>query len=676
MKYKAKCGELTPEQLAEFGELGYSEKFMQLLVVRGITTAKAAKKFFDYSPERLHNPFLLKGMEDAVSRIKSAIAQKEKILIVGDYDADGICATAILYKYFLSKKVKTSYFLPEREADGYGLNAELIRTLNERYSPNLLITVDCGISCPDEIEYAKSLGIDCIVTDHHAIPARFPDCICIDPKFENQEYPFNDLCGAGVALKAVQALEGLDEAKKYFDICAVATVADIVSLTDENRVIVYNGLKMLNAGTVPGITALARACNIRDEIKSGDISYRIGPKINAGGRMGYAKRGLDIILEQDTKNIERIVKSLLFLNAKRQELCSTIYDESIKVIEKNNLAQNNIIVVAKPTWESGVLGIVSARITEKYGKPSIVLGGTGDIYKGSGRSVFGINLVQTVSEFSNLLISFGGHSMAVGLSLLTDKYEEFAAGISTKIKGGKTSAGNTDKYYDFSIAAESLTPKFVKEVAELEPTGCGNPVPVFMTVIRKTTPNSLINHIEHTRFEEGRVKFIFFGGSNFNEILETNCEKSIVFELQQSDGDFVRAVVKCVIPFAVNDDDTALVLERYLHGELITEPDESLQGIINGLSVDRNIFINYYKMIAECVNAGNSFISLLWFYNKLKPKDKNIFQFVFCFSVFRQLGIIQISNRKIAINNKTATELNKSSIYGLILSDKAAIANK
>jgi single-stranded-DNA-specific exonuclease len=668
MKYVAKCEDLTPLQLAEFDKAGFSEKFIRLLISRGIDTAAKAEKFFNYDPAGLHNPFLLKGMNEAIERIKTAIAKKEKVLIIGDYDADGICATAILYKFFLSKRVKTSYFLPEREADGYGLNTDLIKTLNEKYQPDLLITVDCGISCYKEIEYAKSLGWDCIVTDHHAIPEVIPDCVCVDPKFPGQDYPFDDLCGAGVALKVVQAYDGLEDSKKYFDICAIATVADIVSLTDENRIIVKNGLDMLNSGSILGITALAKVCNIRDIIRSGDIGYRLAPKINASGRMGNAKRGLDILLEKDPDRIDGIIKNLISLNKRRQELCTAIYDECTEVIEREHLAEKSIIIVAKPKWESGVLGIVASRITEKYGKPSIVLGGRGEYYKGSGRSLAGVNLVETVSAFSELLVSFGGHSMAVGLTLSVSNYPVFVEKITEKIQTAITDAPHdSDRYYDLSLPIEALTPEFAAETGKLEPTGCGNPTPVFMTTIRKTRANVLPNYNEHSRFEEGNVKFLFFGGSSFNDILGTECEKSIVFEIQQvSDPhDTVKAIVKCVIPFAVDNDELALVLDRYLHGELAVSPDEQLNEIINGLTVDREEFIRYYRVIADSVKNGSVWFGLTQLYYKIELTGKNIFQFVFCFSVFRQLNIIKVSGRKITINSGK-TELEKSSIYNLI----------
>lgn len=668
MEYKVRCGELTPEQLAAFNQSGYSEKFIRLLIERGIDSQEKADKFFNFDPSQLHDPFLLKGMQAAVTRLRDAISRKQRILIIGDYDADGICATAILYKYLLTQRVKTSYFLPERDADGYGLNIDLIARLNEKFHPNLLITVDCGISCAEEIKFAQSLGIDCIVTDHHAIPEVTPNCICVDPKFKDQAYPFDDLCGAGVSLKLVQAMEGLEVAKNYFDICAIATVADIVSLTDENRVIVHNGLQMLNQGTVPGITALAKACNIRNAIKSGDISFRLGPKINASGRMGNAKRGLDVILEQDPERLDRIIKNLLYMNAKRQDLCTVIFNECVQLIEAENLQNDSAIVVAKPEWESGVLGIVAVRLTEKYGKPCIVLGGKGEVYKGSGRSVAGINLVQCITQAAECLSTFGGHAMAAGMSLPVENFAKFRTLFQQIVtEAQKTQPAENCKYYDFEISAEELNAQFFKEVAMLEPTGCGNPAPVLMTVLRETRASSLPTHPTHTKFDNGQLKFIFFGGAVFNEILAAPCSKSVIFELQQNDGVHPQAVVKCVIPFAINDDEKALVLQRYLHDELSVAPDQSLQTIINGLSVDRTVFIDYYKATLNLVSSNNFCSSPLKLFAKIVLPEKNLFQFVFCFAVFEQLGIYEVVRNRLHIHNERTTELSKSAIYNKIV---------
>ena len=668
MEYKVRCGELTPEQLAAFNQSGYSEKFIRLLVERGIDSQEKADKFFNFDPSQLHDPFLLKGMQAAVTRLRDAISRKQRVLIIGDYDADGICATAILYKYLLTQRVKTSYFLPERDADGYGLNVDLIARLNEKFHPDLLITVDCGISCAEEIKFAQSLGIDCIVTDHHAIPEVTPDCTCVDPKFKDQAYPFDDLCGAGVALKLVQAMESLAVAKNYFDICAIATVADIVSLTDENRIIVHHGLQMLNQGTVPGITALAKACNIRNAIKSGDISFRLGPKINASGRMGNAKRGLDVILEQDPERLERVIKNLLYMNTKRQELCTKIYAECVQVIEREGLQNDSAIVVAKPEWESGVLGIVAVRLTEKYGRPCIVLGGKGEVYKGSGRSIPGVNLVECITKTSAVLSTFGGHAMAAGMSLPVENFDQFRTLFQTVVtEAQKTQPVENCKYYDFEIGTEELNQKFFDEVAMLEPTGCGNPAPVLMTVLRETKASALPAHPTHTKFDNGQLKFIFFGGAVFNEILAAPCSKSVIFELQQNDGTHPQAVVKCVIPFAINDDEKALVLQRYLHDELTVTPDQDLQTIISGLSVDRLVFIDYYKATLNLVSSNNFCPSQLKLFAKLVLPEKNLFQFVFCFAVFEQLGIYEVVRNRLHIHNERTTELNKSAIYNKIV---------
>ena len=657
MEYKVRCGELTPEQLAAFDQSGYSEKFIRLLVNRGIDTKEKAQQFFNFDPAGLHDPFLLKGMAAAVERLSTAIRQKKHVLIIGDYDADGICATAILYKFLLSKRVRTSYFLPERDADGYGLNVELVQRLHAKYHPDLLITVDCGISCPEEIKCAESLGMQCIVTDHHMIPAVYPDCICVDPKFPDQDYPFNDLCGAGVALKLIQAMDGLATAQKYFDICAIATVTDIVSLTDENRIIVHQGLKMLNQGTVPGITALAKACNIRDEIKSADISFRIGPKINACGRMGNAKRGLDVILEPDPLKMERVVRNMLYLNTQRQSLCTRIFDEALAEIETHQLQNDPIIIVAKPEWESGVLGIVAVRITEKYGRPSIVLGG-------KGRSIRGINLVECITQVQDCLVSFGGHAMAAGMSLKVTSLDAFRQQMFAAVQtAADTHTVDNNKYYDFEVTPDELNPQFCQELRLLEPVGCGNPAPVLMTVMRKTLTSTLSTNPVHTKFDNGNLKYLFFGGAGFNEILAADCEKSVIFELQQTANQPAKAIVKCVIPFALNDDERALVLDRYLHDDLGVDPDSHLQAIIRGLSVDRNVFIEYYKAIIAAAQRNNFAHSALKCFGRLEMPAKNLFQFVFCFAVFQQLGIMEITNQRLKINYGKSTELSNSSIY-------------
>ena len=646
MNVRAKRAEpLSAEQLAEYEEFGFGEKFARLLYIRGIDTRQKVKDFFDFSPQRLHNPFLLRGMPEAVTRINAAIQNRQRILIIGDYDCDGICATAILYKYFISNRVNTRYFLPNRDVDGYGLNCDLIQKLHTRFQPNLIITVDCGISCHVEIEYAKSLGIDCIVTDHHSIPETCPKCICVDPKFPGQEYPFAELCGAGVALKLVQALAtsragdpntGIETALKYVDIACLATVADIVSLHDENRVIVKLGLERLNKGSLPAISVLAKSCNIMGEIRASDISYKLGPKINAAGRMGNAKRGLDLLLEKNEAEIEKIIASLGELNSARKDLCQKIYRECDLMIEENNLADKDIIILKNDNWESGVLGIVAARITEKFLKPSIVFTKSGGVYKGSARSVGEINIVKTLEALSHHLATFGGHHMAAGLSVPVENFDIFTQDLINHVNTTYHRTDfESDRLYDFELDLGDVTPQFINECEKLEPTGCDNPPPSFLTTVHAVRTQTLSNYPQHLRIHIGPLKpgpkgpvsitFMFFNGANTAWILEHDVEKQLLFEFQKPEGGKAGTQLKAIC-------------KEFLPS----------QTFIAGLSVDRETFVEYYKLIKA--QQGKQLII-------------NSDQMKFCVTVFQQLGILSLKNNYVKINDKIKVDLEKSTAY-------------
>ena len=685
MKYVAKRGEpLTPEQMAVYKEFGFSEKLSRLLFIRGVVTKQQITDFSCNSPNRLHDPFLLKGMKEAVDRIDTAISKKERILIIGDYDCDGICSTAIMYKYLISRRANIRYFLPNRDSDGYGLTIELIKTLYDKFNPALIITVDCGISCHAEIEYAKSLGIECIVTDHHAIPELVPDCICVNPKFLDQEYPFKELCGAGVALKLVQALsssqstpeDGIKEALRYVDICALATVSDIVSLHDENRVIVSLGLENLNAGSNPAITALAKSCNVYGALKSTDISYKLGPKINASGRMGNAKRGLDLLLEKDPKKIEEIIESLTSLNSARQKLCFNITQEAEQIIEEQNLSQNNIIVVYKDNWEGGVLGTVSARIVDRYGKPAIVMSKSDSVYKGSARSVGSLNMVATLEKFSDYLATFGGHYMAAGLSVSVDQFDDFVSALVAHANSLDI-GDNVETNYDFDLDIGEITIDMIKEFEKLEPLGCDNPIPTFMGKIGSVRTSILSSTPRHLRFStESGASFIFFDGTIHNELLQHSCEKKILFEFQKLDTSIseeyqkqpaIKGIVKAVVPVlhdAMDEKSIAINLFGDLVGTLYVQP-EHLEKVKEQLVIDRDVFVEYYKLIRRY----NSFrvLGIYDFYTKIKSRASienfDLYQFVFCCAVFMQLGILNFENNQVKINEGVSTELTKSQIY-------------
>jgi single-stranded-DNA-specific exonuclease len=367
-------------------------------------------------------------------------------LIFGDYDTDGIGSSAILIKYFREIGVEVNYYLPSRYNDGYGLTIDAIKKINELYKPELIITVDCGISCKKEIEFANDLGIDVIVTDHHDIPKELPKCLILDAKMENEKYPFKSLCGAGVALKLVEALSSLEECKKYFTIASISTIADIVSLTDENRFIVTYGLQNFDKFCPKGVKLLIKKLKIYSP-NSSDISSKLAPKLNAAGRMGDASIALDLYINDNDKLLNQRVADIINMNTKRKDLCDDVYFDVSKMISKMDIDSMHSIIMYNKNWGVGILGIVAAKIADEYKKPTFLFSydeRTGNL-TGSGRSIDGVDLHEGLTLLSDLLVSFGGHYIAAGLSLKEDnlskfisKFEDFASEKMSKIEDPNT----------------------------------------------------------------------------------------------------------------------------------------------------------------------------------------------------------------------------------------------
>ncbi len=367
-----------------------------------IKTEKEIADFFNPGLSQFYNPFLLKGMQEAVNKINDAISNNKKIIIVGDYDTDGICATAVLYKYFESINVKVDYFLPNRFLDGYGLTIETAQKIIENFNPDLLITVDCGISCHKEIDYLLEHNVDVVVTDHHEVPDIKPNCICLDPKDPIQTYPFKELCGAGVALKLVHALGGLKQFLNLTNIASLATVADIVPLVNENRAIVMHGLN--NQQNLPeGIKKLLTSLKITN-LTSTDIAYKLAPKLNTAGRMGDATLAFKLFIEKNQNLLNQILTELENQNNARVEAGNYIFSDAINMLESVNISLVGAIVLKSETWHSGVLGIVCAKLTEKYNRPVCLLTKVDNEYKGSIRSVNGIDIYKELSSLKHLLV--------------------------------------------------------------------------------------------------------------------------------------------------------------------------------------------------------------------------------------------------------------------------------
>ncbi len=489
------------------------EKIVEYILNLGYNTQQ---KFEDYinHKEVFYSPFLLSGMEQAVNRIRKAISDKESILIFGDYDVDGIGSTAILVLYFRSIGIDVNYYLPSRYDDGYGLSIDTANKILDQFNPNLIITVDCGISCHKEVEYIKSKGVDIIITDHHEIPEILPDTITIDPKLPNQKYPFRELCGAGVALKLVNALSDLETCKKYYTICAISTISDLVELTDENRFIVHYGLQRFNQYCPKGIKYLLKTQAINNPTAT-DISFKLTPKLNSAGRMGDASISLQLYLTDNESKIKDICDLLNEINIKRQNSCNAIYNQCFKKINQ----KNKIILVKDEDWESGVLGIVAAKLVQEYQRPAIVLtlDKRTNRYVGSARGPSNYNIFEILNSCSEFLATYGGHSMAGGLTLDRDKYDKFEAFIIDYVNNLEVQ--KITNYYDFKVTENEITEEFVNNLSYLEPCGVGNKKPKILLDAQNRKVSIMNKHNEHLTVSLVHLNGVGFGMSKHYPLL-------------------------------------------------------------------------------------------------------------------------------------------------------------
>ncbi|MDE6614182.1 MAG: DHH family phosphoesterase, partial [Clostridia bacterium] len=426
---------MDKEQLSLLAkEFAVDKKLIEILVDRGYDTREKLYAFLYPTFDNLTDAHKYIGYDDVLERINYAIENSEKILIYGDYDCDGICGTSILYNFFKSRGAEVNCFLPNRHTDGYGLSIETLEKLAEEYLSDLLITVDCGITSVEEVEYAREvLGFDVIITDHHEVGEILPDCLIFNPKLSNEDC-FRELCGAGVALRIVEGLGGIEEMKKYLDIAAIATVADVVPLVGDNRIITHAGLKIINSFNARrGIKMLVKSC-VEGEVTAFDIAFKIAPRINSIGRLSDANDVLDLFCREDNFLLENIVKQLNDSNAKRMELTNDLSDYCFEMLKNYDFDENAVIVLHNAYWDDGIIGIVASRITETFNRPTILITKSGENFKGSGRSIKGLNIHKYVSQCSDILVRFGGHAMACGLSIKEKDIDEFTKRLNALVK--------------------------------------------------------------------------------------------------------------------------------------------------------------------------------------------------------------------------------------------------
>lgn len=454
----------------------------QILINKGIIEEKEIEIFLNPKRNNFYDPFLMPDMEKAINRIINAIQDKEKILIYGDYDVDGITSTTVLKKFLEERGANPEYYIPNRLKEGYGLNKHAIEEIAKN-GTQLMITVDCGISAVEETEFAKSLGIETIITDHHEPGETLPNAFAIvDSKIKTSKYPFNQLAGVGVVFKLIQAISiklVLDEREylKYLDLVCLGTISDIVPLIDENRVIAKLGLKLVNVTKNLGLKTLLISSGYK-VANSNTISFGIAPRINACGRMGFANEALQLLLSDEREEVFKLVEKLNEYNKERQEKEKEIFEEAIRQIDKKE-EKSPAIILGGNGWHHGVTGIVSSKITEMYFKPSILIGFEGEEGKGSGRSIPGVDLHEAILKCSGKLEKFGGHAMAIGLSMKSQNFETFKKEINAYFDKMNINQIKQIIMIDAVANLKDITLKTVQELQLLEPFGEVNRTPIF-----------------------------------------------------------------------------------------------------------------------------------------------------------------------------------------------------
>ncbi|MCR5567172.1 MAG: single-stranded-DNA-specific exonuclease RecJ [Clostridiales bacterium] len=492
--------------------------FSSLLYARGIQSDEEAQCFLNPSLRDLHDPFLLPGMAETVALLRKAVAEEQTVLVYGDYDADGVCAASILLETLHEEGAKLAYRIPSRHTEGYGLNTDAVREIAQK--AQVLITVDCGVSNAEEVALAKELGLTVIVTDHHQPPEVLPKAdVVMDPLLGN--YPFRGLCGAGVALKICQALQGMAGVEKRLDLAAIATVADVVPLQDENRVIVREGLRRIETTDRPGLKAMLDASETRPPLSADDLAFRLGPRLNAAGRLGDAKLGVHLLLTADEAKASNIAAMLEEANRTRQRFEREMTARAITQLDLPTLAASHVVLVSGEDWNPGLIGLTAGRLCERFHLPAIALSTHGDTAVGSCRSIPGVSIYKALQACEDLLERYGGHEQAAGLTVKTENIPLLRERLESVISSAapeETFLPSMD--YDLVVPFRTWNPDSMAWLSRLEPTGCGNPPPRFLLqdaevqAIRRVGKDG--NHLKLTVLDEDLsiVEAIAFGAGD------------------------------------------------------------------------------------------------------------------------------------------------------------------
>ena len=554
MHFKWNYNPPTEEQKRTAGELaekiGMNPILTQLLVERGITTESAAKRFFRPQLADLINPFLMKDMDIAVDRLNDAMGRKERILVYGDYDVDGCTAVALVYKFLQQFYSNIEYYIPDRYEEGYGVSRKGIDYAKQQ-GVKLIIILDCGIKAINEIAYAKEQGIDFIICDHHVPDEVMPPAVAIlNPKRTDDSYPFKHLCGCGVGFKFMQAFAKNNSIPfsrliPLLDLCAVSIAADIVPVVDENRILAYHGLKQLNQNPSIGLKAIIDICGLNGrELSMSDIVFKIGPRINASGRMENGKESVDLLVEKDFSTALSQAKHINEYNEQRKDIDKQMTEEANIIVSKlENQRHQSSIVLYDENWKKGVIGIVASRLTEIYFRPTVVLTRDGEFATGSARSVMGFDVYAAIKSCRDLLVNFGGHTYAAGLTLRWDDIPEFRRRfqefVDEHIMPEQQEANiNVDAIIDF----KDISKRLYNDLKRFSPFGPGNTKPLFCTkaVYDYGTSKVVGREQEHIKLElvdsksSTVVNGIAFGQSAAARYIKSKRSFDIVYTIEDS----------------------------------------------------------------------------------------------------------------------------------------------
>ena len=578
---------IDKEQAALLAETLSIDPFIALMLVsRGITRPLDVDEFFS-NDVVLGNPFEIRDMDKAVERIRPAIEAKERIAVFGDYDADGVTSTALLYSYLKSCGADALCYIPDRMTEGYGTSNDAIDELNKQ-GVKLIITVDNGIAAVEETEYAKSLGIDMVITDHHKVGDVLPDAVAVvDPHREDDNSHFKEWAGVGVAFKLVCAIEGVDGESlvdMYSDLVAIGTLADVVSLTDENRVLVKAGLERINYNPRLGVEMIKQVSSASRSLSSTGVAFTVAPRINAAGRMGSAYRALKLLLCENEDRARELAEEIDMANKERQSVEADITAQAIAAIESGNNKYDRVLVVSGEGWHSGVIGIVAARLVEKYGKPAVVIAIDEDEAKGSARSLGDFSLYDAFCHCSDMLTHFGGHTLAAGMGIEKDRIEEFRKAINDY--AAEKEMPFPTLTLDCKLNPAYISVELANNLSAMEPYGNGNEQPLFglygMTV-SSVRPIGEGKHIRLTLTKgESSVSVVKFGtpADSFPFVAGDKVDVAAKLEKNEYKGEIRASVQMRDIRFSGIDEDARVksvrLFEDFNRGKELTDEEVKL----------------------------------------------------------------------------------------------------